>query len=74
MKEIIIKILREINPDIREGVNLIQEGRIDSFSIVQAVMELEEEFGIEIDAEDYRAENFETVDTFAALIEKYVKC
>lgn len=45
---------------------------VDSFEVVNIVMELEEAFDIEIDAEDVVAENFQTVDTIVALVEKTV--
>lgn len=63
MKERVIEILTGINPMIKSGVNLISEGIIDSFEVVNIVMELEEEFKIEIDPEDVIAENFASVDS-----------
>lgn len=70
MKEKILEILQTVNPAIADGVNLIETGLMDSFEVVNIVMELEEAFDIEIDAEDVIAENFQTVDTIVALVEK----
>lgn len=70
MKEKVIEILAGINPMIKDGINLISEGIVDSFAVVNIVMELEEAFEIEIDPEDVIAENFENVDKIAALVEK----
>lgn len=70
MKEKIIEILSGLNPKIQDGINLISESVIDSFEVVNIVMELEEAFDIEIDPEDVIAENFETVDAIVALVEK----
>ena len=72
MKEKVLKVLQSVNESIIDGANLIDEGLVDSFEVVNIVMELEEAFDIEIDAEDVIAENFETVDNITALVEKYV--
>ena len=72
MKEKVLKVLQSVNESITDGANLINEGIVDSFEVVNIVMELEEAFDIEIDAEDVIAENFETVDSITALVEKYV--
>lgn len=72
MKERILNILREINPSIKDGIDLVSEGIIDSFEVVNIVMELEEAFDIEIDAEEVIAENFKTLDSIVALVEKII--
>ena len=70
MKEKVLKVLLEVNPAIKDGVNLISEGIMDSFEVVNIVVELEEAFDIEIEPEDVIAENFETVDAICKLVEK----
>ena len=72
MKEKVLNVLKGINPAIKEGVNLLDEGIIDSFEVVNIVMELEETFEVEIDAEEVIAENFATVDAIIALMERMV--
>lgn len=72
MKEKVLKVLQSVNEFITDGVNLIDEGIIDSFIVVNIVMELEEAFGIKINADDVEAKNFETVDAIVALVEKMV--
>ena len=72
MKEKVLQILKTVNTSIEDGVDLISGGAVDSFEVVNIVMELEEAFNIEIDAEDVVAENFETVDSITAMVEKYV--
>lgn len=72
MKEKVLKILQDVNESIVDGANLIDEGIVDSFEVVNIVAELEEAFDIEIDAEDVVAENFETVDSITAMVEKYI--
>lgn len=69
MKEQILEILAEVDDRIEEGVDLIEEGVINSFVIVNIVMELEEAFDIEIDAENVTAENFQSVESILALVE-----
>ena len=73
MKEKVLKVLQSVNEAIADGENLITGGIVDSFEVVNIVMELEEAFEIEIDTEDVVAENFETVDRITAMVEKYVK-
>lgn len=69
MREQILEILAEVDDRIEEGVDLIEEGVINSFVIVNIVMELEEVFDIEIDAENVTAENFQNVESILALVE-----
>ena len=69
MRELILEILAEVDDRIEEGVDLIEEGVINSFVIVNIVMELEEAFDIEIDAENVTAENFQSVESILALVE-----
>lgn len=71
MKEKVLKVLQSVNGSIVDGKKLIESGIIDSFEVVNIVMELEAAFDIEIDAEDVIAENFETVDGITAVVEKY---
>ena len=73
MKEKVLKILQSVNDSITDGVNLIAEGIVDSFEVVNIVMELEEAFDIEIDAVDVVSKNFETVDAIVELVEKSSK-
>lgn len=72
MKEKILQILQGVNEEIREGVNLIQEGIIDSFAVVNIVLELEETFEIEIDPELIISENFETIETIETLVQRTI--
>ena len=70
MKEKVLKVLQEVNRLITDGVNLYDEGMIDSYGIMSIVIALEDSFGIKIDLEDLETKNFETVDAIAALVEK----
>ena len=46
---------------------------IDSLQIVQLVIDLEEEFSIELDDEDLLFENYENINTIAKMIESKLK-
>ena len=77
MEQKIIKILTELRPEFdftQPGINLIEEGMLDSFDIVNLVSELDStfgiSFGISIDGVDILPENFATVDAIKSLIVK----
>lgn len=71
-KDKIIEILTELRPefDFSEPVNFIEEGMLDSFDIVSLVDELESQFNIKINGVDVIPENFSTVDSIIALLNK----
>lgn len=75
MKKQIIAILNELRPefDFSADVNFIEEGMLDSFDVVSLVSELEEKFGISITGVDILPENFSTVESIEALINKSEK-
>lgn len=73
MEQKIIKILTELRPEFdftQPGINLIEEGMLDSFDIVNLVSELDSTFGISIDGVDILPENFATVDAIKSLAVK----
>ena len=72
MKEKIIAILKDIQPDFafEDGVDFIEEGYLDSFDIVQLVAELEGQFKIVISALDIVPENFNSIDAISGLVQK----
>ena len=75
MKEQIIKILTELRPefDFTEEKDFIEEGMLDSFDVVSLVSELEEAFGVLIDGTEILPENFSTVASIEALVNKNKK-
>ena len=75
MREKILALLQELNPDIvdDDSVNLVENEIIDSFDIANIVARMEEEFEIEIDGEDILPENFFNLNTMEELIHKYEK-
>lgn len=70
MEERIIEILNNIDEDIvsYDGDNLYDAGIIDSMMVIDIVNDIEDEFGIEIDAELVVAENFANKDTILAFV------
>lgn len=75
MKEKIIEILCEVNNRIGQNLeaDLLASGLLDSYEIVNLVVELEDAFDIEIDPELVIPENFQTVDSIVKLMEGIVK-
>jgi acyl carrier protein len=71
-KDKIIEILTELRPefDFSEQVDFIEEGMLDSFDIVSLVDELESQFNIKINGVDVIPENFSSVDSIIALLNK----
>lgn len=71
-KDKIIEILTELRPefDFSEHVDFIEEGMLDSFDIVSLVDELESQFNIKINGVDVIPENFSSVDSIIALLNK----
>ena len=70
--EQILKILRDIRPDV-DFVNekkLIDDGILDSFDIISIVGEFNDAFDIEIDVDDLEPYNFNTVEAMEELIQK----
>lgn len=73
MKEIVLKILSESHPEFdfnSNGINLIEEGILDSFDIVTLISDFEDQLGISIAGTDVVPENFETVDRIISLLNK----
>lgn len=71
MKNIIVEILNDIDEDIvsYKGDNLLDDGIIDSFTIVEIISEIEDRFNITISPERITAEHFETVEAIIQFVE-----
>lgn len=75
MKEKIISILSELRPEFdftEEGLNFIEQGMLDSFDVVTLVDTLDTEFNIVIDGVDIVPENFGTIESIMALVNKHI--
>lgn len=72
MEERVIKILMQNNSEILQyqGQNMIEDGIIDSFDIINIVADLENEFGIEIMPENVNGKNFVTKEAVIKLIQQ----
>ncbi len=73
MKEKIIAILSDLRPEFDftdENLNFIEEGMLDSFDVVSLVDALDTEFNIVIDGIDILPENFSTLESIEALLNK----
>ncbi len=74
-KERIREILQELHDDVdydREDC-LVDEKVLDSFDLVTLVAELGQEFFIDITAEDFVPENFNSLDALAAMVERLME-
>ncbi|HJJ58787.1 MAG TPA: hypothetical protein O0X84_04775 [Methanocorpusculum sp.] len=74
-EERILKVLEGINEKILtySGENMMEDGTLDSFELIEIVSQLEEEFDIEIDAEYAVIENFANKETIISLMKKLLK-
>lgn len=55
---------------IEPDTNLFEAKIIDSLRILSLVVFVEEQFGLSLDAEDLEAENFESLNALAQLVER----
>ncbi len=69
IKETIIKIVH-CEPDVLKPTATFQDMKADSLDMVQVLVALEDEFGIEIPDED--AQNFKAFGDFVSYVEKKV--
>lgn len=72
MREKIIEILSEIRPenDFSEDVDFFEEGMLDSFDVVTLISELESNFNIKVAGIDVVPENFASVESIEALVNR----
>jgi acyl carrier protein len=63
------RILKQPNRVIKSDESLISSGLIDSFSLVDLAIIVEDEFGVRIDDSELNAETFDTLDALVKLIE-----
>ncbi len=63
------QILKQPGREIKMDEPLISSGLIDSFSLVDLAIIVEDEFGVRIDDSELNAETFDTLDALVKLIE-----
>ena len=68
----LLEILKDAKPevDFSSEKSLIDNGVLDSFDVVQLVMKLNEEFDIEIGAEEITPDNFNSAEAMWAMVER----
>ena len=63
------QILKQPHRRIEAGASLITSGLIDSFSLVDLALHVEDAYGVHIDDTELNASTFDTLDQLAALVE-----
>jgi acyl carrier protein len=68
----LLEILEDLVPgeEFAGRTGLVTGGVLDSFTIINLITEISDEFGVDIPVSDVVPENFDSVDTIMALIEK----
>ena len=71
MREKIIAVVEDTNPEVSkyQGNDMMREGVIDSFEVIDIVTALEDEFDIEIDASLVVADNIRKMDSIVEMME-----
>lgn len=73
MKEKVLAVCKSVDSSVDfSSTRLIEDGLIDSVTLVSIVTELMDEFGIEIPYEDIIPENFNSIDAMVELVKRYV--
>lgn len=69
------RIIEEINPyaELKEGMNLLDEGVLDSLEIFAFVTQLEDAFDIEVPDEAITKENFGTVESVTLFVQELIE-
>lgn len=75
MEEKVLKILEEHCEEALDydGDSMMEDGVIDSFTIISVVSDLEDVFDVEIDANYVIADNFKNKEAIIALVRKILE-
>lgn len=66
---IVERLFMKIGPDeLEDEKSLIEDYGVDSVSLLELVVGLEEEFGVSVEDEDFSVEHFETVSALASFV------
>ena len=70
--EKLLEILKGVRPDVdfENETALIDDGILDSFDVVSIISELDDTFGVQIRIAELDPENFNSVKSIWALVEK----
>ena len=71
----LMESLKRIKPetDFTASNDLIDEGILDSLDIVSIISEIEKAYFIEIDPDEIDPDNFQSISSMFAMIEKVIK-
>ena len=74
MTQQFIEILNRVKPDILEnpGIDLVEDGILESLDVMNLVAELEQAFEFDLDPDDLMPENFASPEAIWALVNKYI--
>ena len=64
------KVLKQPKRVIRADEPLISSGLIDSFSLVDLALYVEDQFGVHLDDSELNAATFDTLDQLAGLVQQ----
>jgi acyl carrier protein len=68
-KMLVERLFMKISPgEIEENASLIEQYGVDSVSLLELVVGIEEEFGVAVADEDFSVEHFETVAALAEFV------
>lgn len=72
MRKQVLEVLNVAAPsvDFESSVTLADDGVIDSLTVVNIITELSIEFGISVPFEEISPENFNSLDSITALVER----
>jgi len=72
MRERIIALIHEVNiyAEVESNTHLLEEGVLDSLSMLFLIELLESEYSFKVPEEELRPENFLTVDTICDLVKR----
>ena len=72
MMEELMELLSALKPEIdfETEKELIDDGLLESFDVITLIAEIEDQFGIEVPAEEIVPENFNSAEGIRALLER----
>jgi acyl carrier protein len=65
------EVMRNKNAKLSEDEDLLSAGILDSLAILQLVAYIEDQFGIKIPDEDVVFENFQSISSLSAYLERF---
>lgn len=66
---ILTELIRDLSYPLKDDESLIKNGLIDSFSLVQVQLFIDETFGVWIDDPDMTVDNMDTISMMVAAVE-----